>query len=420
MNLMNSQLNQTSRSVTASSERKAIVSLAILYSVRMLGLFMLIPVMTLYGTSYESQTPFLLGLALGIYGASQALLQIPFGLLSDRLGRKPLILVGLVLFVLGSVIAALADNVYGLIIGRFLQGSGAISSVVMALLADLTSEESRTKAMASVGASIGVSFAVAITLGPMLAAWGGISAIFWLTAIMGVMAVGVLLYVVPNVALELPPKDRLPLRDLLHTTFWNPQLLRLNLGVFVLHAVLMSSFVVFPLILQDRLEIARDDHGLVYLPLLGLGFLVMLPFMIVAEKRRQIKLVFLSAVFLLFIVQIGFIPIFYSRSWVLFALFVFFVAFNLLEAMQPSLVSKIASAGAKGTATGIYSTFQVLGVFTGGALGGWLLQHQGVSAVFILNTILVFVWMLIAWSMQPPSTSVKSVSKRVAVIVDGV
>lgn len=396
-------MSASAPSVTVPFERNVVMSLAALYTFRMFGLFMLLPVLALYGTEYEGHSPFLLGVALGAYGISQALLQIPFGVLSDRIGRKPLILIGLIIFVLGSVVAALADSVYGLILGRFLQGGGAISAVVMALLTDLTSEENRTKAMATIGASIGVSFSVAMTVGPLLAAWGGVSAIFWLTALLGAVGIYILLALVPSVArLQSPKRESVAVPHLLWQTLKHPELIRLNVGIFVLHFVLMANFVVLPLILQDQLHIARDYHGLLYFPLLAVAFVLMLPFVIVAEKRRKIKPVFLGAVALLLFAELAMIVVPPSRVLTILVLFGFFIAFNILEATQPSMVSKIAPAGAKGTATGIYSTCQVLGVFGGGALGGWLLQHQGIPAVFMLSAALVVVWLAVAWSMKPP------------------
>lgn len=384
-------------------EKKVVWSLAALYTFRMFGLFMLLPVLALYGTEYAHHSPFLLGLALGAYGFSQALLQIPFGVLSDRIGRKPLILAGLVIFVLGSVVAALAESVYGLILGRFLQGGGAISAVVMALLTDLTSEENRTKAMATIGASIGVSFSLAMTAGPLLAAWGGVAAIFWLTALLGAVGIYILLKLVPQVAPSVRPKrEAVAVPALLGETLLHPQLLRLNVGIFVLHFVLMSSFVVLPLMLQNQLDIPRNYHGLIYFPLLAFAFVLMLPFVIIAEKRRKIKSVFLLAVALLLLAELALMLVGANRILALLVLFVFFIAFNVLEATQPSMVSKIAPAGAKGTATGIYSTCQVLGVFGGGALGGWLLQEQGANAVFSLNALLIVIWLAVAWSMKPP------------------
>ncbi|ACE84505.1 major facilitator family transporter [Cellvibrio japonicus Ueda107] len=393
-----------SPSLPVPFERKVVLSLAALYSFRMFGLFMLLPVLSVYGSDYADHSPFLLGLALGAYGLSQALLQIPFGVMSDRFGRKPLILAGLLLFALGSVVAAMADSVYGLILGRFLQGCGAISAAVMALLTDLTSEENRTKAMATIGASIGMSFSVAMTLGPVLAAWGGVGAIFWLTAGLGLAGVYILLAVVPNVSVTAAPRrEAVAVPNLLWHTLSHPELRRLNLGIFVLHFVLMANFVVLPLVLQNQLAIPRNYHGFVYFPLLALAFMLMLPFVIIAEKRRQIKPVFLAAIGLLLVSELLLVWLSHSMIPALLVLFLFFVAFNLLEATQPSLVSKIAPAGAKGTATGIYATCQVLGVFGGGALGGWLLEQQlGVAAVFMVNAALTLLWLLGAWGMTPP------------------
>lgn len=388
---------------SAPFERRVVATLAALYSIRMFGLFMLLPVLALYSADYSGSTPFLLGLALGAYGFSQALLQIPFGMLSDRLGRKPVILGGLIVFVFGSVIAAQADTIFELILGRFLQGGGAISAAVMALLIDLTAEENRTKAMATIGASIGVSFSVALTVGPLLAVWGGVTSIFWLTAGLGLAGIFILFKLVPAVQhapRRLQEAGTVP--ALLWHTLKNRELLRLNLGIFVLHFVLMANFMVLPLILEQQLHIDRDHHGLVYFPLLALAFVVMLPFIIVAEKRRQMKPVFLGAIILLALTELALTRVPPNLLLTLLVIFLFFVAFNLLEASLPSMVSKIAPAGAKGTATGIYATSQVLGVFTGGAVGGWLLQVSGISAVFSVGATLTILWICVAWYMVPP------------------
>lgn len=390
-------------SVAVPFERRVVLSLAALYAFRMLGLFMLLPVLALYGDDYHHANPLLLGLALGAYGFSQAILQIPFGMVSDRIGRKPVILAGLLLFALGSVVAALSDSVYELIAGRFLQGCGAISAAVMALLTDLTSEENRTKAMATIGASIGVSFSLALIIGPLLAAWGGISAIFWLTAALAFIGIYILYRLVP--AVQRPPR---PQREagavprLFKRTLGNRELLRLNFGIFVLHFVLMASFMVLPLILEEQLLIARERMWMVYLPVLGGAFVAMLPFIILAEKRRQIKPVFLFAIMLLAAMEFALIFAPPSMLFTLGALFLFFMAFNLLEATLPSMVSKIAPVGAKGTATGIYSSCQFMGAFCGGSAGGLLLQLQGAAGVFSLCALLVILWLVFAWFMQPP------------------
>lgn len=368
----------------------------------MLGLFMVLPVLVLYGDSYAGATPALLGLALGVYGLSQACLQIPFGLLSDRLGRKKMIAFGLLLFAAGSVLAAVSDSIYGLIAGRFLQGCGAIASVIMALVADLTSDEHRTKAMATIGASIGVSFSLALVLGPLVTAWGGLPAVFWVTAVLAVLGLVILFKVVPTPVVGQRHRDSQAIPELMRNIISNPQLLRLDFGIFVLHFVLMASFLVMPELLEQQLGIARVHHWWVYLPLLLLAFFAMVPFIIIAEKRRKIKPVLIAAVLLLGITEL--LLAFYQGTrfgWFVL-LFLFFMAFNLLEATLPSLMSKTAPPGAKGTASGVYSTCQFLGAFGGGVCGGWLLQYHGMSAVMGVCAILVLAWLLAVVTMKTP------------------
>lgn len=384
-------------------ERRVVMSLAALYTFRMFGLFLLLPVLALYGTQYEGNTPFLLGVALGAYGASQALLQIPFGMISDRIGRKPIIIFGLIVFIVGSIVAAQATSVYELILGRILQGGGAISGVVMALLTDLTSDENRTKAMATIGASIGISFSVAMIVGPLVASWGGVGSIFWITAALGIIGIFIITLLVPNVQQAPRRKQEAgAVPGLLWQTLKHPELMRLNLGICALHFVLMANFMVLPQIIEQQLHIARNQHGMLYFPMLVIAFAVMLPFIIIAEKRRKIKPVFLGAIGLLAAMELALIIAPPNYYFTIAALFFFFVAFNLLEATLPSMVSKIAPAGAKGTATGIYATSQVIGVSTGGAVGGWLLQHYGMTAVFALSAFFTLVWLASAWSMKPP------------------
>lgn len=383
-------------------ERRTVISLALLYAFRMLGLFMVLPVLMLYGDAYEHATPLLLGLALGAYGFSQALLQIPFGILSDRIGRKPVIVAGLLVFTIGSVVAAQADTAYELILGRLLQGGGAIAGAVMALLADLTSEENRTKAMAFIGGAIGASFSLALVIGPLLAAWGGLSAIFWLTALLGLVGLWVIWKLVPTV--QRPPRRRREVGavpELIRQVLSNTELLRLNAGIFVLHFVLMAAFLVLPDLLEAGLGVARANHWMIYLPLLLGAFVAMLPFIILAEKHRQMKPVFIGAIALLgaSLLLISFSSALIS---VLALLFAFFMAFNLLEASLPSLVSKTAPAGGKGTATSIYASCQFFGAFVGGALGGALLQWWGAQAVLVLSAAMALAWCLLAVSMRPP------------------
>ncbi|BFM14308.1 MFS transporter [Maricurvus nonylphenolicus] len=385
-------------------ERRAVASLASLYAFRMLGLFMVLPVLSLYGEVYDGSSPLMLGVALGAYGFTQAILQIPFGMWSDRWGRKPVIVVGLLLFALGSVVAAQASTVYELIIGRCLQGGGAIASAIMALVADLTSDENRTKAMAAIGASIGLSFSVALVLGPVISAGYGLSGIFWLTAVLALVGIVILLRWVPTpvITQARSHRDAGAVPELLGRTLRNRELMRLNVGVGVLHCVLMATFVVMPLILEQQLGISREQHWQLYLPMLVLAFIAMVPFMIVAEKRRKIKPVFLGAVGLLGAMELVMAASLDASLVFLAGLFLFFTAFNLLEATLPSLMSKAAPAGSKGTASGIYSTSQFMGAFIGGVGGGWLLQEHGVGAVFACSTVMIAIWLAVAMTMSTP------------------
>ncbi len=383
-------------------EVRAVSSLALLYAFRMLGLFMVLPVLMLYGDSYSGATPALLGLALGIYGLTQACFQIPLGLLSDVVGRKPVILAGLAIFALGSVVAAKATSIEGLVLGRALQGSGAIASAIMAMVADLTSEKNRTKAMAAIGASIGLSFSLAMILGPALAAATGLGGVFILSAVLASFGAVIVLFVVPS------PKEKRAHRDivispaLVKQTLRHPELLRLNWGIFSLHAILMASFVSIPPILVSVLGLARESHWSFYLPVLGVAFVAMLPLMILAEKKHKVKSVFVFSVALL-LFSAALLGLLDHSVWIVIALvFTFFVAFNLLESMLPSLVSKIAPAGSKGTAMGLYSTCQFLGAFVGGVLGGWVYDAYSSSAVFAVSALLALAWFVVAFFMRTP------------------
>ncbi len=385
-------------------ETRTVASVALLYVFRMLGLFMVLPVLVLYGADYAGSSAFLLGLALGAYGFSQALLQIPFGVLADRIGRKPVILAGLLLFVLGSVVAAQADSVYELIVGRLLQGCGAIAGALMALLADLTAEENRTKALALVGASIGVSFALSLILGPLVAAWGGLAAIFWLTAALGLVGMAILWRWIPSAGAEAGAgrPHTGPVPRMLRQALIHGELLRLNLGVFTLHFILMASFLILPQVLE-QLGVSREQHWLVYFPLLLGTFVVMLPLLLAAERRGWTRWVFLGAIGLLALSELALLGASGNLPLLLGVLFVFFVAFNALEASLPSLVSKTAPAAIKGTALSVYASCQFFGAFAGGALGGYLLQYQGAPSLFILCSLLLGVWLLVAWGMAAPA-----------------
>ncbi len=380
-------------------ERRAVASLATLYSFRMLGLFMVLPLLALYAQDMPGASPSLIGLALGVYGLTQALLQIPFGWLSDRVGRKPVIIGGLLLFALGSVVAALAESAHGIVLGRALQGAGAIAGTLMALVADLTRDEQRTKAMAIVGVSIGLSFAVALVLGPVVAGQWGLPAVFFLTAVLAVAGIVIVCFAVPNPpAIAVTQARSGPTAHALARSFRNPALLRLSFGVFVLHFILMSCFLVVPQLLESVAGVSREQHWQIYLPALVLSIIGMVPLMRVAERggRPREMFVFGITLVLVSVVILGFAP---GAMALYIGLWVFFVGFNYLEATLPSLVSKRIFAGDKGAALGMYSTCQFMGAFAGGAGGGWVLQHAGVDAVFLLSTALVVLWLLVASRM---------------------
>ncbi|WP_455376753.1 MFS transporter, partial [Kaarinaea lacus] len=338
-----------------STERKSVYSLAGIYALRMMGLFMILPVFALYAEHLEGNTPALVGVAIGVYGLTQALLQIPFGMLSDRLGRKKIITFGLLIFAAGSVVAATADSIYGVIFGRALQGSGAIAAAIMALTADLTREENRLSAMAIIGISIGLSFMVSLVAGPVLNQWIGVDGIFWLTGILALCAILVLLFIVPNPVQSTFHRDAMTAPQQLKEVVKDKQLLRLDFGVMVLHMMLTATFVVLPLALRDVAQLATADHWLVYLPVMGLSMLTMIPFVILAEGKRRMKEVFGAAVMTLAVAEVVLVFMYQSVGGIVFSMFLFFVAFNVLEATLPSLVAKMVSPDRKGTAMGVFS-----------------------------------------------------------------
>ncbi len=385
----------------SASETRAASGLALVFAFRMLGMFMVLPVLATYGMDLQGATPALIGLAIGAYGLTQAVLQIPFGVISDRIGRLPVIYFGLLIFAAGAVLAATADSIWGVIAGRVLQGAGAISAAVMALLSDLTREQHRTKAMAMIGMSIGVSFAVAMVVGPLLTSAFGLSGLFWVTA--GMAALGILVVaVVPRAPAHIRHRESGVARQALGATLRHRDLLRLDFSIFALHAVLMASFVALPLALVNEAALPKEQHWWVYLTALVVGFFGMVPFIIYGEKKRQMKRVVLGAVAVLLLSEL-FLWWFGNQLWSLVAgMIVFFIAFNLLEASLPSLISKVAPAGGKGTAMGIYSTSQFLGSGLGGVLGGWLFQLGGLGPVFAGCAALCALWFVVTRSMREP------------------
>jgi predicted MFS family arabinose efflux permease len=367
----------------------------------MLGLFMVLPVMSIYFDQYQQASAFLLGLALGIYGLTQALLQIPLGLLSDKIGRRPVILGGLLMFILGSLVAATAETAIGVVIGRALQGTGAIASTLMALVTDLTAEQNRAKAMASIGGSIGISFAVAMVLGPVVVANFGLAGIFWLTATLGLIGAVIVFKAIPKTFSMRQNRETQTDLQQLGNLLCEPSLMRLNMGIFFLHLTLMAAFVVIPNVLVQQLAINPDQLWWVYLSLLGGGFIAMLPAMIFAEKRNAQKKIFVLAVALMTFAML----VLGSTDGVFLTvsmLFIYFAAFNLLEALLPSWLSKVCPVGNRGTAMGIYSSCQFLGTFTGGILGGFALANVGIDGLFWLLGLMLLFWCFVASSMASP------------------
>ncbi|MFZ5565499.1 MAG: MFS transporter [Pseudomonadota bacterium] len=382
------------------AERRSSASLASIFALRMLGLFLVLPVFALEAARYPGgQDASRVGLAMGIYGLTQALLQIPLGMASDRYGRKRIIILGLLVFAAGSLMAALAQNLTWLMVGRALQGAGAVSAAVTALLADQTRDEVRTKAMALVGASIGLMFALSLLLAPLLVAEIRLAGLFALTGVLALIGIAVVHWWVPAEPAQHKDLPRGKLSEVLR----HPGLLRLDAGVFILHAVQLAMWVAVPaLLVQAGLD--KDHHWWVYLPAVLASFVVMGGTLFPLEKRGHLRAVFLGAITLIGLVQLGLylvadVPGIASLALLLFA---FFCGFNVLEASQPSLVSRIAPAHARGAALGVYNTLQSLGFFAGGAAGGWLVQHHGVQALFIGSAAAMALWLLLAWPMTAP------------------
>lgn len=380
----------------------SVFPIAAIFSFRMLGLFMLIPVFTISASQLEGATPTLMGLALGSYGLSQGLLQMPFGMLSDRFGRKTMLTIGLLLFAAGSLLGALSHSIHMMILARILQGTGAIGSVLIALLADLTPDNQRTKAMAVIGMTIGLSFSLAMIISPALTNAYGLAGIFYLTTALALLGIVLLFAVIPTPLREPFHFDSEAKPALLKSVIYNRHLLRLNAGIFLQHFILTATFYAIPLLLQQQVKeghLGQQWHF--YLPLMIFSFFLMVPFILVAEKKRLMKPIFLFAVLTTSLSQLILAHANQSLFSLCILMFLYFIAFNILEASLPSLVSRQANANSKGTATGVYSSCQFLGIFAGGALAGIVYQWFGSKGIFITNGILGLLWFLIALFMRP-------------------
>ncbi len=383
-------------------EKRAIVSLSSIMSLRMIGLFMVLPVFTLYASQLEGATPFLIGLAVGIYGLFQAIFQIPFGSLSDRLGRKPIICFGLLLFCLGSLIAACSHTIAFMLLGRALQGAGAVGGTLLALAADLTPEEERTKAMAIMGMTIGFAFSIAMLIGPLLTTWMPVNGLFLVAMSAGLLAIFLLWKAVPTPTTTIWRRDAEPELHSIFTLLIKPELAKLYSGIFILHALFTASFVVIPIGLYKFAGLTANKQWTIYLPILLGAFLLSLICIGMAEKSRQLKRFFILGILLLLIAEC----LLWQFDQQIFitgiALCLFFTGFSLLEAFLPSLISRTAPVTHKGSALGIFSCAQFFGIFVGGAAGGWLYGKFSFAGVYFFCIMLTLLWLIIALLMQAP------------------
>jgi len=375
-------------------EKKTILSLSAILSLRMIGLFMALPLFSLYMMQEKNASPELAGLAMGIYGLTQGIFQIPLGASSDYFGRKKIISLGLLLFIAGSCLIALAPSITLVIIGRALQGTGAIGSTVIALLSDLTNENQRSKAMAFIGMTIGISFSIALIAGPALIPWIKFSGIFWLSALLGLIALVILHTVTPNPTKQDSAKTKLSFKII--PALFNKTLNNLYISIFILHFIFTASFMAFPISIKNELHIAGNQQWIIYLPTLIIGFIISIALIVIAEKKQKMTKIFSLAIGLICLAEILLSIAKPQLAFYLIAILLFFAGFSTLEALLPSLVSRRAPTSNKGSALGIYSSAQFSGIFIGGLTGGWMIQHYGITTTYLVNIILSVLWLLIA------------------------
>ncbi|RUO80158.1 MFS transporter [Idiomarina tyrosinivorans] len=390
-----------------ATERKAALSLAAVFGVRMLGLFLIMPVLAIYAQNYPDYSATMVGVALGAYGLTQALLQIPLGIVSDRIGRRPVIVGGLLLFAVGSVVAATSDTLTGIAIGRAIQGTGAIAAAILALAADVSRDDQRPKVMATIGMCIGFAFAIALVLGPLLASAVGLKGVFWLTAASALLGIGLLLFSVPKVVNRNARREALPVLSEMGQLLKHKQLWRLNFGVFVLHAMMTAWFVNLPLQLE-KAGLDGATQAWLYLPTLVLSFVFMIPMLIMSARSDAPRLWFRAAIGLLLLAMLMIETEGSHFIGLVVAVIVFFTGFNFLEATLPSLLTRIAPPGSKGSASGLYTTCQFLGAFIGGSAGGYLLQHDGLDGVMLFAIVLLLCWLAITYGMRYPAKAVNA------------
>ncbi|MCH8492865.1 MAG: MFS transporter [Idiomarina sp.] len=395
------------------TEKKAAAALASIFGLRMLGLFLIMPVLAIYGQQYPDYTPLLVGVAIGAYGLTQALLQIPMGILSDRIGRRPIIIAGLAIFAIGSVVAAMAETMQGVIIGRVIQGAGAIAGAVLALAADSAREDQRPKVMAAIGMGIGLSFVLALILGPVLGNIIGMSGLFWFTAVLAVGGMLLMWKGMPVTHQKVPSRDVLPVPAELGRLMKNTQLQRLNFGIFVLHVVLTAWFVTLPLQLVDA-GLAAQHHSWLYLPTLLLSFVVMIPMMLILLRKKQ-QVLGMRLAMLMLIISLSAIAVFSGQLWgLVVSVWVFFIGFNYLEASFPALLTQHAPAGSKGSASGLFTTWQFSGAFVGGVAGGYLFQSFGAIGVMLFCISLLVCWLILSIGLlQVSATTRLNITTRI-------